>query len=219
MLASSPEELLTPGMLQDTPLPPYDPSYGDSPLLSLARQEYLSWHHRRLAAGVAAHWPLRGESSKTIRCCKEEGILPGLQGLHNRFLFGQLGAQGLERLDGFLPYAPTTLEKDTYKELVGAGMPVDAAQTLGLSLSADMGKAATAVAKIHRSLVAASAVVGVVEQGAATSSTPTTPPTSLPLMGTLGLMAPSSGGSGSQQQLYLVYQPLEEAVREHLSPV
>lgn len=118
----------------------FDHRYGDSPLLSLIRQEWVSWHHRRLANVIAARWPLPGQT-KSLNGCRTEGIVPGVLGLHSRFLFGQLRTQDTV-LDPLLPYAPDTIERDSLKELMTWGVNEEDAQGIVQSLAVDMGKAA-----------------------------------------------------------------------------
>lgn len=150
------------------PPPPPPGALGDSPLLALLRQEWLSWHHRRFALGVGAHWPLPGDS-KTLRCCRTEGLLPGLQGAHSRFLFAQLqaqeaaaqeaaaaaggGAAPAAPLDPLLPHLPDTPDKDTTKELTAAGMPPAAAEALSAMLARTMATAAASCARVRGELV------------------------------------------------------------------
>lgn len=55
------------------------------PILELLRHEELMCHRRLLALCVRPHWPLN-KDAKTARACHENGLLPGLQGFHQRWL-------------------------------------------------------------------------------------------------------------------------------------
>jgi hypothetical protein len=179
---------------------------GDSPLLALVRQEWLAWHHRRLALAVAAAFPTLSGDSKTLRSCRAEGLLPGLQGLHARFLFGQLRAQSVA-IDPLLPHAPDAIEKDSVKEMAlwGGGAPPGTAERVAADLAAAMGHAARSCAQARAALLSASEDARAATGGGApaagegereTASAPQ-PGAPLPICGTLRLIAMPSESFGA----------------------
>ena len=57
----------------------------DLPILSLLRQEWISWHLRRYAVRISAVWPLPGES-KTTKSIRKNGFCRGLSVSHAALL-------------------------------------------------------------------------------------------------------------------------------------
>jgi hypothetical protein len=192
--------------------PEHDPCLGDSPLLALVRQEWLSWHHRRLATVVAAHWPLSGDT-KTVRSCREEGLLPGLQGLHARFIAGQQRRASVV-LDPLVPYAPEVVDQNVVKELAICGMAPATSLAVVTELSTDMGIASRACGEARQALAATPV------RSAAGGAT-------LPLGGTLTLVpfderggsGGSSGAGSVKRQVMLVFEPGHAEVECWLQPV
>ena len=179
--------------------PPFDGRLGDSPLLSLVRMEWLSWHHRRLTAAVAPHWPLPGDS-KSLRACISEGLLPGLQGMHARLLFGMRDSQEVD-LDALIPYSPSVPDREVILELEGWGMKEEIAGPLVAELCKDMGEAAVSVSLLRQELTR-----NLVES-------------CLPAHGTLSLLPLRGSSNHIPAQLLVVYQPDCGSVRRHLEPV
>lgn len=127
----------------------------DEPLLALARQEWLAWHHRKFALAVGTHWPFGGgvKISKSVRAMIADGLLAGTQGSHARFLFGQMQSQSRDaRVDALLPSVPGVHDKDTSKEFSSWGIAVEAAEASSLALANAMAKGAAAVAFLRREL-------------------------------------------------------------------
>ena len=65
----------------------------DTPELAVLRQEWFSWHQRRFAMSFRKYWHSIQETdklSKTLYSCKKDGLLIGLQAMHNRFVSGQM---------------------------------------------------------------------------------------------------------------------------------
>jgi len=114
------------------------------PVMEVVRQEWLSWHHRRFALAVS-RLALHG-SSKTMRAIQEGGLMAGLQGAHARLLIALHRTQPSPAVDPLLPHAPGVEEKDTRKELVVAGVPVDVAVRLTVDMANDLAAAAKACA-------------------------------------------------------------------------
>lgn len=214
----------------------FDATLGDSPLLALARQEWLTWHHRTLALAVAACWPLPGDS-KSLRSCRSEGLLPGLQGLHARFLLGMQSAQ-TTAVDALLPYAPGAEAKDAVKELVSWGMAPDAATRLSVQLTDALATAATACATLRAHLVTGTGAAGgaaagggggggaadaVAAAAAASAHAPTPDRAELPPCGTLRLLplkpSATAAVAAPDALLLLVYEPDPAAAAAWLAPV
>lgn len=181
------------------------PRFGDSPLLAIIRAEYLSWHHRKLATAVADEWPLPGDS-KTIRSCHNEGLLPGLQGAHARFIFGQLQAQTIA-IDPLLPHASGISDKDTTKEFVAAGMIDSKAEEISASLTGSMCEASSKCAEIRSSL----------ERDALNAAA-----SHLSAHGTVRVLWPpwrTRSAGNEQPQVLLVYQPDSTAIKRWLQAI
>ena len=193
----------------------FHPMMGDSPFLSLVRQEWLSWHHRTLTLEIAKFWPVSG-NSKSIKSCYMEGLLPGLQGIHARFLFSQLQSQSeagnniinspistlssitsnnnTNTIDPLLPYAPHSIEKDIVKELFGWGIPAQEAERIVTSLAFSMGQASTGCAQLRNELINEQQQHIVSTSSSSLSSSTNTLPNLLPLWGTLKII-PAIGQS------------------------
>lgn len=131
----------------------FDPMIGDSPFLSVVRQEYLALNHRQLTMSIVPFWPLVG-SSKSVRSCYHEGLLKGLQGVHIRFLLSQLQSQASTNilLDPLIPYAPLRIEKDIVDELFGWGIPFKDCENIVASLTIDMANASIDCARRRNEL-------------------------------------------------------------------
>jgi len=195
------------------PPPPFDAALGDSPLLALLRQEWLSWHHRQLALALASCWPLPGDS-KSLRVCRTEGLLPGVQGLHARFLLGMQRAQEVA-VDALLPYAPGAVSKDTVKELVAWGVAAERATQIAEELVNAAATAAKGCATLRTYLHAAGA------DGAREVAVRGTLRL-LPLTPALAERCATGGGPVMAMQsdlLLVVYEPEQGAAARWLKPV
>lgn len=119
----------------------------DHPLLSLLRQEWLSWHHRRYAQRIAECWPLSGDS-KTIRCIRKNGFLVGLAISHSAFVVGLTAfARDAPLSDALLSPVPdgdvSQRCRDLIDEWVSVGMPLAEAKNLSAQLIEDFNFAAS----------------------------------------------------------------------------
>jgi hypothetical protein len=195
-----------------------DFALGDSPLLALVRQEQLSKHHRGFAAAVASQWPpsKAGRGTKTVSACEKEGLLPGLQGLHARFIAAQLRVARAV-LDPLLPYAPTEVDRNIVRELELGGFPADFSRAVVTGLAAEMGKASQACAHV-RATLATQAACGCLPMGGSLRLVRL--PASLQLRpgGDVEVVPGACGPDASAGKLALVFEPDKVAALEWLMP-
>jgi len=188
----------------------------DTPVLALIRQEWISWHHRRFAAAFAVHWPalVRGTAaatSKMLRACASDGLLPGLQAAHARLLLAlQLQQKPDDAVDPLLPSVPAGVERDTAKEMTACGMEVTAATTIATDMPALLLQAARSVALAKETLLRGSGVCS--DTGAAST-----------LLGALHLVGIRDAADGTaargEPRIAVVFTPTPEAAATWLAPV